>query len=373
MKRSILLIFSLLSGLSFAGKTQSAAVARDSVPALASREIQLAEYLDALRKAPNDMEKEAANQQFKAFLHETIQLNGAMDYAFSRLRSIGTIKSPDNSFRFFNWNVEQDDETQKYYCYILRFDERKQTYKVIELIDNSMMLPPQPEDVLDENMWYGALYYKIIPTEKSGKTVYTLLGYDANNNMSHTKLIDVMSFSGTHIKLGSPVFKVNGETRKRMFFEHSKKCVMSLNYDEQRRKIIFDHLSPESPSMTGFYEFYVPDMSLDALKFTNNKWVLEEDIIALSRLPEKPSPVYVIDAQKDGQLERHKEPAKWTDPSNPTAPAGQNIHTPALPEETPEDPKVKKNPKEVSEFPPVRKKDKKSKSGVTGITTKKRR
>jgi hypothetical protein len=247
-------------------------------------------------------------------------------------------------------------------------ESEKKEWKTIELVDNSMMLAPQPEDVLDETMWYGALYYKIIPVEKSNKTYYTLLGYDANNNMSHTKLIDVLSFSGNHIKLGSPIFKIKDQVLKRVFFEHSKKCVMSLNYDDARNRIIFDHLSPESQSMEGFREFYVPDMSYDALKFANNKWVLEEDVIGINKKSTtKSNPVVRLDIDRNGQLVRHKENAKWIDPSNPNAPAGENIHTPALPEgEIAETPRKKKSKKEEAEFPPVRRKNKKHKSGITG-------
>lgn len=352
MKASILFLFSILAGFSF---TQN-----DSV--FVSREKKLSEYLDVLRKAPDDATRESANTQFKSYLFETIQIAGAVDYPFAALKSVGTIKSPDNMFRLFNWNIEQNDESNKYFCYVLRFDERKKDWKVIELIDNSMMLPPQPEDVLDENMWYGALYYKIIPVEKSGKTIYTLLGYDANNSMSHTKLIDVISFSGNHAKLGSPIFKTKDQTYKRMFFEHSKKCVMSLSYDDARQKIIFDHLSPESPSMDGFREFYVPDMSYDAFKLSGNKWVLEEDVVGINKKNGQNMPVVRIDLNKDGSMVRHKEKGKWIDPSNPNAPAGQNIHTPAMPdEEVVPEPKKKKTKSE--EFPKS-KKNKKQKSAI---------
>jgi hypothetical protein len=334
------------------------------------REKQLSAYLDNLRNAKSDLDRETANQTFKTYLQETISLKGSFDYPFAMLKSVGTIKSPDNQFRFFNWNVEQEDETHKYYCFILKFDDKKKEWKTIELIDNSMMLAPQPEDVLEENMWYGALYYKIIPVEKSNKTYYTLLGYDANNNMSHTKLIDVLSFTGSHVRLGSPIFKIKDQVLKRVFFEHSKKCVMSLNYDEARNRIIFDHLSPETQSMEGFREFYVPDMSYDALKFVNNKWVLEEDVIGINKKSTtKSNPVVRLDIDKEGQLVRHKENAKWIDPSNPNVPAGENIHTPALPEgEIVETPRKKKNKKEESEFPPVRKGkgNKKQKSAITG-------
>jgi hypothetical protein len=143
---------------------------------------------------------------------------------------------------------------------------------------------------------------------------------------------------------------------------------MSLNYDDARNRIIFDHLSPESQSMEGFREFYVPDMSYDALKFANNKWVLEEDVIGINKKSTtKSNPVVRLDIDRNGQLVRHKENAKWIDPSNPNAPAGENIHTPALPEgEIAETPRKKKSKKEEAEFPPVRRKNKKHKSGITG-------
>lgn len=358
MKGFVVLIFSVFS-LSLHAQVDSLFL---------SREKQLSAYLDNLRNSKSDLEKETANHTFKNYLQETILIKGAIDYPFSMLKSVGTIKSPDNQFRFFNWNVEQEDETHKYYCFILKFDEKKKEWKTIELIDNSMMLAPQPEDVLDETMWYGALYYKIIPVEKSNKTYYTLLGYDANNNMSHTKLIDVLSFSGNHIKLGSPIFKIKDEVLKRVFFEHSKKCVMSLNYDEARNRIIFDHLSPESQSMEGFREFYVPDFSYDAMKFFNNKWVLEEDVIGINpKSVSRNKSVMRIDIDKEGQLVRHKDNSKWIDPSNPNVPAGENIHTPAFPEgEISEPTERKKAKKEESEFPPVRKRGRKHKSGITG-------
>lgn len=358
MKGFVVVIFSVFS-LSLQAQVDSL---------FSSREKQLSAYLDNLRNSKSDLDKETANQTFKNYLQETILIKGAFDYPFSILKSVGTIKSPDNQFRFFNWNVEQEDETHKYYCFILKFDDKKKEWKTIELVDNSMMLAPQPEDVLDETMWYGALYYKIIPVEKSNKTYYTLLGYDANNNMSHTKLIDILSFSGNHIKLGSPIFKIKDQVLKRVFFEHSKKCVMSLNYDEARNRIIFDHLSPESQSMEGFREFYVPDFSYDAMKFSSNKWILEEDVIGVNTKPTtKNKSVVRLDMNNEGQLVRHKENGKWIDPSNPNVPAGENIHTPALPEgEIVEHTEKKKIKKEESEFPPVKKRGKKHKSGITG-------
>lgn len=348
MKSLIILFFSLsiASGYSFAGNGEG----------LEERERQLISYLNDLRKAKTDTEKEHANLVFKNYLFETIQKDGAFEYPFSSLRSVGIIKSPDNSFRLFNWNIEQDDFSNKYYCYILKFEERKKNYRVIELIDNSFNLPPQPEDYLDETKWYGALYYKIIPVERSGKTVYTLLGYDAGNMMSHTKIMDGITFSGSKVRIGVPFFKVKNEVHKRLFYEHSKKAVMSLNYDEARKKIIMDHLMPESPTMEGFKEFYVPDMSYDAFKYDGNKWILEEDIIALNKSGEAKKTIKSYDMNAKGEMVVTEKKAKWLDPSNENAPGGSNVHRASLPDEENNEKKTERpSEKAKDDFPKIRK------------------
>ena len=341
---------------------------------LSSHENELVNLLETVRSAKTDNEKQEANTLFKDRLYQVIQLPGAMEYPFSQLKSIGTVKSPDNYFRFFNWNLEQEDLTQKYYCFILRYDEKKKLNTVIELVDNSLMLSPEPDDYLDENNWYGALYYKIIPTKKSGKTIYTILGYDANNSMSHKKLIDVISFTTSHVRLGSPIFRYKDKTYKRIFFEHSKKTVMSLTYSEDRGKIIFDHLSPESPTMEGFREFYVPDMSYDAFTMDGNKWVLEEDIIAINKKSNDSKTLTTYDLDKDGNMVESKKKAKWLDPTNTSAPGGQNVHTPALPDDmiVGKQKKQKKNKeKDRDDFPQAKKK-KKQVSGIGNVPTKRK-
>ena len=194
---------------------------------LVRRELHLVSLLDDLRKAENDSEKNRTNRLLASYLYETIQLPGAYTYSFSKLKSIGFIDSPDGLIRIINWNVEQDDNTHRYFGYILRWDEKKKNVQVIELIDNSFMLPPQPTDVLDAENWYGALYYKIIPFEKGSKTMYTLLGWDGATSASNFKLIDVLYFNGAQAKFGSPIFKMNNTTLKRVFFEHSKNaCII---------------------------------------------------------------------------------------------------------------------------------------------------
>ena len=297
---------------------------------LIEREQQLKIYLDKLRSSKNNEEKNNANQIFKSYLSETLLMRGVLDYPFASLKTLGTIKSPDNSFRLFNWNIEQDDRSNQYFCYILRFDEKKKEWITIELIDNSSALTKKPDDFLDEKNWYGALYYKIIPVEKSNKTLYTVLGWDGNNPMSNIKLIDVLSFNGSHAKLGSPIFKMANKTYKRLFFEHSNKAFMSLNYDEAHQRIIYDHLSPETPSMEGFYEYYVPDLSYDELKFINNKWVIQENVVSVNNKSSNSYTLQYIN-KKTNELEKANVKNNWVDPTDPSSPNGGNVHVAQLP------------------------------------------
>lgn len=301
---------------------------------LVQRERQLVSLLSDLRLAKDNTEKEAKNKLFKQYLFETIQIKNAFDYPFKGLVTVGTVVSDDKKIRMFNWNVEQDDQSQKYYCYILRFDERKKEYVTSELVDNSFMLPARPDDILEAKNWYGALYYKIIPIEKGGKHMYTLLGYDANTSMSNIKLIDVLSFTGNNPKLGSPIFKTKTETLKRVFFEHSEKAYMSLKYEAEYGRIIYDHLSPETPSMTGFYSYYVPDFSYDAFVYIKDKWVLHEDVVGVNSNGNNDGKVSVmVQNPKTGLLEKKEIKEKWINPTDPNAVTGSVAHVAVTPEE----------------------------------------
>jgi hypothetical protein len=350
--KPILNIIFIFIALSYTAQTDSL---------LFEREQQLKEYLNDLRASKTNEEKEKANLIFKEFLHETIQMKGAFEYPFSDLKTLGSIKSPDNSFRLFNWNVEQEERTNKYYCYVLRFDEKKKEWKTIELIDNSVALQRRPDDILDEKNWYGALYYKIIPFEKGNKTLYTVLGWDGNNSLSNIKLIDVLSFTGDRVKLGSPIFKTADGLQKRLFFEHSNKAFMSLSYDETRKRIIYDHLSPETPSMVGMYEFYVPDLSYDEMVLKGSKWIVNEDVVGVNNKESKSYTLQYIN-KKNNKLAKANVKNKWNDPSDLSAPGGGNVHIAKLPgdeieksthtetKSTDQTPKITKKQKRNSEF-----------------------
>jgi hypothetical protein len=344
-----------------------------------SREHELAVLLDSIRESRNNASKENWNKQFKKLIEQTLNEPTVFDITFPKLRTLGVIDSPDKLVRIVNWNVEQDDGTQKYYAYVLHRNSLKDTkHKVIELIDKSFLLTAKPEETLEADMWYGALYYQIIPVEKANKTYYTVLGWDGGTRMSNTKLIDVIAFSGNSLKLGYPLFKSGSNTVKRLFFEHSERSVMSLRYEPEYKRIIFDHLMPETPTMVGFYEFYVPDMSYDAFILDNNRWVLKEDVVGINK---KDNVVSVASVDKSGEITMSSTPGKWIDPTGEGKGSANDVHVAVLPDSdalnTTEESKkpVKKDKKDMTalEKYELKKKHKKEEEPPTTLNSGRKR
>ncbi len=295
-----------------------------------TREKDLAELLDSMRKCQDPSKRDSLNLDFYRLLLTTAAEPSIFEQKFTQLKTCGIITSPDNEVVIFNWNIEQVDNSQKYYGFIVRKNLRNKSNDIFELNENPIQMA-KPEAIIEVNDWYGCLYYQIIPFEKSNQKKYILLGWDGGSSFSNTKLVDVLSFTGNSAKLGGNVFKIGNQTANRIFFEHSEQSVMSLRYEAERKRIIFDHLSPETPSLVGIYEYYVPDMSYDALVYEKNKWVLKEDVIAVNK--ETPDvQKFSYDSKTDEYVVSETKTSEWVDPSG-TGPAGTGVHTAALPEE----------------------------------------
>ena len=293
------------------------------------REKVLFLQLNKVRLAVKDADKKKLNQEFRDYLLETLLLPESYTYSFPRLKTIGVINSPDNSFRIVNWNIQLEDESNLFFGYIVRKGNKKKN-KIIELINKNIVYE-MPTDVIQESNWYGALYYKIICTQKGKKDIYTLLGWRSNGNISNMKIIDVLQINGNHAKLGANIFQTKTEKLKRIVLEYSKKATITVRYEPKLDRIVFDHLSPESPSMKGLYEYYIPDMSYDAYIFENDLWILKEDVIAVNEFEKNTFKQYNIDKQT-GEIKEEEMKKSWIDPSDLNAPGTQNKHTPALPD-----------------------------------------
>ncbi|MBN1414347.1 MAG: hypothetical protein JW973_04550 [Bacteroidales bacterium] len=223
----------------------------------------------------------------KAGLHKDIEelfagaliIPGAFDYPFDSLKKVGKITSRDGKLRIFTWDFMRNDGSHHYYGFMLCRRKNPENPLPVKLTDCSESIMDPTLQVLDPDTWFGALYYEIVERKWNNKTLYTLLGYDPNDIFTSRKVIDCFYLKDGLIPVfGAPLFVLNNKVQHRIIFEYSAKVGMSLRYNESLKMIVFDHLSPAKPSYTGNYQFYGPDFSYDALKFTENFWVLFEDV-----------------------------------------------------------------------------------------------
>ena len=244
-------------------------------------EDSLISLLKNVQTEKNTQQAKHHNIEFKAYLEKTIKHPLAFSYPFDSLsKYMSTIKSPDESFRLFNWNIEQKNQTQFYECWILKNDK-----SVIKLRDYQKLVPEIEFATLNQNSWFGALYYKIIPVKKKNKTYYTLLGWDGNDMFSNKKIIEVVQFKKDKIQFGNSLFKYpNGKVKKRIVLQYNKQSYMSLKHNKIRKEdyIIFDHLVPTSPHLKEFPDWYVTDLSFDAFKWDGTQWTYIKDFDAKS-------------------------------------------------------------------------------------------
>ena len=244
-------------------------------------EDSLISLLKQLQTEKNTQHIELHNNNFKTTLEQVIKYPGSFEYEFDSLSNfMSTIKSPDETFRLYNWNIQQKNQTQFYECWVVKSDGT-----VIKLKDNQKLIPEIEFAMLSENSWFGALYYKIIPVVKKNKTYYTLLGWDGNDMFSNKKIIEILDFKKNKLQFGNSMFVYpNQRIKKRVVLQYNKQSYMSLKHDIIRKEnyIIFDHLLPTSPHLKDFPDWYVTDLSFDAFKWDGVRWTYIKDFDAKS-------------------------------------------------------------------------------------------
>lgn len=336
MVRAFLLsVFFVFSFLSFA---------QGSTYLLEKAEERLYKQLTELRNTRNDAQLDALNEQFSEEVKKVLEMEGAFDYPFASLNTMGKIYSDDKLIRIFSWNVQYEDLSHDFKSFILKKDERRGKVSVIELKRQKQHLNGLQFETIGADNWYGALYYDVIDVKRRNRTYYTLLAYDPNNQRSSIKLIDVLYFTGNQPHFGAAIFDARHNRATRIIFEHSAEATMSLRYDKQRKMIIFDHLSPESPTMKEFREFYVPDMSYDAYQWDGKQWNLLEDIIAVNKAGSGIVELKAYDSDRDTVVTIPTK-EQWINPEDTSAPIDGGTHRAVVPEDLEGDKKSTKKEK----------------------------
>lgn len=237
-------------------------------------------YLEFVH-SKNQVAKEENNIRFLNGLKFALSRENSFDFPFdSLLKYKVLLVSSDKQIRLFTWNLESENGTHSFYGFVQSHNKKSKMPSLYQLYDKSEVIRDPENAVLESAKWYGAYYYQIIEKKSKKKRYYILLGWDGNNRITNKKIIDVLFFNEKGVpKFGKEIFVVeNGRTKKRIIFEYQAGIFMTLRYEEEKDRIVFDHLSPSHPHLEGQYQFYGPDFTYDAFQFKDKKWRYQKNV-----------------------------------------------------------------------------------------------
>ena len=245
---------------------------------LAEKKDSLDVLSEQILRAETASERKFANQRMLLILQNLMEHDSSFHYPFDELKSISKLHSEDGELRVFSWNVPDESRKLNYYSIVQHFPKDGE-YRYFPLNDLDTSFQEIKNFKGDAENWPGALYLEVIEKKAPYKTYYTLLGWNGNNRLTSTKVIEVLSFDKEgEIEFGEAIFRVGKEMQSRLVFEYAATNKMILEYRNDLDLIIFDHLSPPTSNLKGLYEYYGPDFSFDALQWNGRHWVYTPDV-----------------------------------------------------------------------------------------------
>ncbi len=237
-------------------------------------ELQLKQLADSISRGSTDPVREAALAAFNPVFFDLLSDEATFKYPFDSLKSISVKNSPDGKLRIYTWLIaSRKDGTFRHFGILQFHNSVSGKLKTTGLIETDTTSSEAEKAELRPDTWYGAIYYDIFEKKIQKKTYYFVVGWKGNNRMSTRKVIDVIAFDEFNdVTFGLPVF-TDGKTKKhRVIFEFNAQAVMLLRYEKKKKMIVFDHLSPSSPSLKGQYQHYGPDFTYDGYQFKKGLW-----------------------------------------------------------------------------------------------------
>jgi hypothetical protein len=243
---------------------------------------KLSELMTMAAVEYDDVKKQEYMTSFSELLQKNLKTPNSFSLLFDSIPYLNVIASKDGVLRIFSWGTINEDGEYAYSAILQRRMGNKDNPLSDIYILNDVkrdILKPE-EEIVHYPDWYGCLYSDIIETQDAGKTYYTLLGLDFNNNISHKKCIDVLTFNPQGIpSFGAPLFVDGTGIKSRIIFEYSAKSVMHLKFHPELNKIVFNWLYPIVPEKRNDKSYYVSDVTYDGYEFKLGKWMKVKHVL----------------------------------------------------------------------------------------------
>ena len=204
-------------------------------------------------------------------LKKALSIPNSFDYDFSTIKTVSTIRSDDDKFRVFTWNLLLDSGKYMYFGAIQM--NNPDSLELYGLYDSSEYNRDIIYGQFDNRHWMGALIYQMHHYRYKKKDYYLTFGWDGQDAKTNRKIIDVLWFD-EHGKpnFGEEIFDFDGDLQARIVFDFNDRAAMTMRFDKNENSILFANLVPINPIMVGMYENYVPDGTYDYMKLEKGIW-----------------------------------------------------------------------------------------------------
>lgn len=255
-----------------------------SLDTLRDLEIRMAGLGERMILSFDEKERLSSGYHFIKHMNYALRINGSYRYKFDSLKSVSIIYSPDDVFRIITWNLVLNDERFHYYGvlqlnpdYVKKQKDTTNLRPFYPLIDRSEKFRNVLDTTVDQNFWWGANYYKIIPVTFKKQKYYTLIGWNGHTAMSNKKVVESLYFEKNKPMFGAPIFDLNYKNPiKRMVFEYANRATMTLRYEDSKGYLIYESVVPTRPQDQGKPETYLPDGTYDYLVFNKKTGIWEK-------------------------------------------------------------------------------------------------
>lgn len=222
-------------------------------------------------REPDDV-KLKVNDSITAIIESYILSDTVFNHRFENIRNLGQVVSPDSVLKVISWNTIMNDGGSRYFCYFILKEDTGRKNFVRRLSGTFSDELIRSDTIYGEADWYGALIYDVRRIRSEDGDYWLALGINYGNPDITRKILEVITFLPDNgIIFGRKIFSDGENLYYRIILEYSVEAVATFRFTSDS-SLVFDHLVPFSPELSGDRRFYGPDYSYDAYTFENNRW-----------------------------------------------------------------------------------------------------
>ena len=181
-----------------------------------------------------------AYSEFSSLFIKELKKPYSFSKKFDSLVDVSFLYAQDSTFRIMTWQGRLSDNKFTYSGCI----QTKDTLFVLKNREINFNSSSFNTIELNNSNWYGCLYYSIKSFIYKKQTSYVIFGFQQPGLASKRKVMDVLSFKNGLPVFGLPVFcdKKSEVCLSRVSIEYASNSSTRMNYDEEYKMIIYDHL-----------------------------------------------------------------------------------------------------------------------------------